>query len=162
MASNSMAVARVLTGSTWWELLSSMASKLPFLVEFFHIVKVSGTFLFSSSGGKFCCSFCLNAYMKIQQTICKERGKIISSAEPIKPWQQTPSSLSWDGLVANSAQGLASTNVWLIKIEVFTWKQKVTGFSPELWGNTIIWVCCLLSTLSSFTYMLDMLINDME
>lgn len=105
MRLNSLAVAGVN-----WESLMTVAcirgTEITFSVAFFLIVEVPGGFLFSSSGGKFCCSFRLDGYMKKkkkQQTICKDRGKIISSAEPSKCWQQTPVPLSWDVRVVNSA-----------------------------------------------------------
>lgn len=164
MGSNSVAVAPVLTASPWWKLLAPIESKVPFFGSVFFILwRCLAVFCFLSLEARSAVVFAwMVIWKKTQQTICKDRGKIISSAEPSKAWQQTPISLSWDIWVANSAQRLVSTNVWLTKIVGFIWKQKVTEFSPELWGNKIMIVCYLLSTLSAFTWILDMLINDME
>lgn len=50
---------------------------------------------------------------------CKDRGKILFSAEPSESWQQNPVPLSWDAWAANSAQKLVSTNAWLAKIAIY-------------------------------------------
>lgn len=95
-----LAVIPVFSRESLVKFVCIMASKVPFLVTFYHIVKVPCIFLFSFSRGKFCCSFCFNGYVgkktsKTQQIVCMGRGKIISSAEPIKLSRETPVSVSW-------------------------------------------------------------------
>lgn len=59
-----------------------MTLKVPFFMIFFHIVKVPGIFLFSSSGGKFCCSFRFNGHTENNKSYIRAEAKLFPQLNP--------------------------------------------------------------------------------